>query len=741
MKKRVLIAMLTTVAFVLVMSPLAIRAQSDESQCYKCVLYLTDADETAAPTKFFLVTLDSATSIAYLTPMPAVGGYNPGELPFPIVHALAATPDGKKVYAVDRYNPKNPYGTGKLGYYEVGTASWYEIDYVTHGGNIVESVVLLAFSPDGTLYGASGETESLYIIDTGTAVATLVGQILNGATGVAVNIVGGDIVFAADGTLYLWVNSEKPGSPRGLYLLTLPATIPGTVDATYLGTTDTERFFPGLAMKKCGYGNLVVSCRDELEDKIFVLDKTSSSIVETYPMDLSGAPFDHINGDMTYGREVFCTRTIGYWKNHSWDGMVITICDVEVDEELGQVILWNANGSNFSMLFAQLIAAKLNTYDYDDSNCIDCDDVIVDAEWWLCEQQDIINPDGSLNWDKTFDSCHQKYMAAYYWERLDYCNNKYECEDDDDTIITAHGLGGRSLIKEFDNDGNYIRHFRAFGPPNTQGEVHLAIGDIDRDGLDEIAAGQGEGGNSIVKLFEIDGTFISKFKAFGQDNSQGEVHLVIGNFDAVGSNYEIAVAHGEGGQSMVKIFRADGTFMRKFIAFGAPNAQGEVHLAAADLENDDGIDEIIAGMGEGGSSAVKIFSHLGTLIRKFRAFGPVGNPGGEVHVAVGNFDADADWEIAVATGYNGGNLVKLFEKDGTFIRWFRPFGFGGNSNGEVQITATDIDSDGIWEIICAHGEGGSSLVKVFKTDGTLVRKFRAFGPSNSQGEVHLGTTN
>jgi len=307
-------------------------------------------------------------------------------------------------------------------------------------------------------------------------------------------------------------------------------------------------------------------------------------------------------------------------------------------------------------------------------------------------------------------------------------------------IITAHGLGGSSWIKSFSHLGRIWDSFKAFGVANYQGEVHLAVGDIDGDGLGEIVAGQGEGGDSIIKLFEVDGTLIRQFRAFGPPNSQGEVHLAIGNFDDDPSDKEIAAAHGEGGQSIVKLFKADGTLIRRFRVFGPPNVQGEVHLVAADLENNDGIDEIIAGMGEGGNSWVKIFGHDGTFIRKFKAFGPL-NTQGEVHLAVGDVDGDGLYEIAAGQGYGGDSWVKLFEMDGTFIRAFKAFGTGDNPNGEVHITAADMDNDGIWEIICAHGEGGSSWVKAFKANGTLIRSFKAFGGANSQGEVHLAKSN
>ncbi len=308
-------------------------------------------------------------------------------------------------------------------------------------------------------------------------------------------------------------------------------------------------------------------------------------------------------------------------------------------------------------------------------------------------------------------------------------------------LVTAHGLGGTSWINEFSILGNSWNAFQAFGAANSQGEVHLAVADTDADDRDEIVAGQGEGGKSWVKLFEVNGSAITSFKAFGAVNTNGEVHLTIGNCDAVPEDNEIAVAQGEGGKSWIKVFETNGTFITNFKAFGIANAQGEVHLAAGDLENADGIDEIVAGMGEGGSSQVKIFSYDGTLIRSFKAYGSGGNPGGEVHLTVGNFDADADLEIAAATGYNGSNIVKLFDKDGTFISKFDVFAGGGNTNGEVHIAAADIDNDGVDEVICAHGEGGSSAVHVCKIDGTIIRSFKAFGSANGQGEVHLGKSN
>lgn len=371
------------------------------------VLYLSDSSTNAVGTYLYRVNLDQATHQADLTLLPA----SCDEISFNQVDALACTPDGGKLYAIDKYGDSAHPGTGKLGYCDVGTASWYEVDYVKHGTSIVPGIVLAAFSPGGILYAASENTDSLYTVDKGTAAATLVGQVVRLATGATVNVQGADLVFAADGTLYLWANGSRTGAPRGLYELTLPATVPGPVYATHLGEGDTGSYFTGLAIRANGWGDLVGSTH---EDEIFVVDKTNASTADTFEMYLGGSPYNYEYGDMTAGPLVLCTKTIGYWKNHSWDGATVSICGDTIDESEGKEILWNARGNNFSMFFAQLIAAKLNTNNATGIPTID------DAEAWLCAQ--------GVEWDSDFASKQQKREAAAYWEDLDAFNNQYECE-------------------------------------------------------------------------------------------------------------------------------------------------------------------------------------------------------------------------------------------------------------------------------------------------------------------------
>jgi len=416
MNKRLLIGMTMAALLTLVVVPLTVQPQSIEQ------LYLVNSPIAGGLTKLYRVEINSGSSVANLYPLPAVNGLDPGEIPFTNVHALAATVDGTKLYVIDKYINTVKGGTGQLGYYDLSSPSWWVIDYVKYMGNIVPGIVCAAFSPDGILYVISEITDSLYIVDPNTAIATLVGEVKNKKDDTTVNVVGADMVFAADGTLYFWTN--RIDAPRGLYKLEIPDPIPGTVYGTYIGETkripDTFFFFTGMAIRANGIGDLVGSNKDN--DEMIVYSKTDASLIAMLPMYLNGSQFDHQYGDMTVGQLGICTRTIGYWKNHPWNGQTVTICGVEVDEELGMQILWDARGKDFSMFFAQLTAAKLNTYDSSGVPVID------DALAWLCSQPDIFTKDGELNWHKSFDSTEQKQEASAYWEALDYFNNEYHCE-------------------------------------------------------------------------------------------------------------------------------------------------------------------------------------------------------------------------------------------------------------------------------------------------------------------------
>jgi hypothetical protein len=399
----VLLVVLLVVSFGLTLAA-SVGAQSTE------VLYLANMKSANDGTDLLSVNLDHNTMLANLTLVTTI--------PLDSSAAIAAPADGSKVYCIDWTGYE---ANSMMGYYEVATDSWYYLSNVTKSGTTatLRDIIQAAFSPtDGLLYvvsrwsgHGSANDNSVYTVDTGTGIATKVGKLYVNGTDTPIILSGADIAFTADGTLYIWNNNP---SFRGLWELNLPA-VSGRVYADNVGSGPAGNpFFTGLAVRANGYGDLVGSTSGTRPSYIFVISKSDASSEGQFAM-YKGGNYYNWYGDMTVGPLVLCTKTIGYWKNHDWDGQVVQICgDSYIGENVGKEILRNARGRDFSMFFAQLIAAKLNTNNATGIAVID------DAEAWLCSQ--------SVEWDDEFESKSQKRVAAGYWEALDEFNNQFHCE-------------------------------------------------------------------------------------------------------------------------------------------------------------------------------------------------------------------------------------------------------------------------------------------------------------------------
>ncbi len=356
------------------------------------------ADCWGGSTDIYRVDLDSVSGHGDLTLIRNV--------PVTESYALACTPDGERCYAIGKWS-------GEFGYLDLGDNGWYTLpNIVDSEGYIVQEIVLAAFNPYGALYVASQGNETIYFIDTETGVATEVGQVEEDLTrGTIVDIGGADMAFKADGQLCLWTNSTQT-----MYSLQLPVTYPGVVIATE-EFVNSGTFVTGLAIRANGYGGPVGSQRDPASEFIV----TDGAPFQMY---LNGQPFTHGWGDMANGLMPpdVCTFTIGYYKNHSWDEATVDICGVTVDEGMGKAVLKKARGNNFSMLFAQLIAAKLNVGYGGSISEID------DAEAWLCQQENAF--DGvELFWHADFYDKAQKAEANSFMVPLDDFNNSNHCDD------------------------------------------------------------------------------------------------------------------------------------------------------------------------------------------------------------------------------------------------------------------------------------------------------------------------
>ncbi len=251
-----------------------------------------------------------------------------------------------------------------------------------------------------------------------------------------------------------------------------------------------------------------------------------------------------------------------------------------------------------------------------------------------------------------------------------------------------------------------------------------------------IVTGMGYGGNSWYKAFDIYGRRFMNVKAFGAANPNGEIDVRVADLDKDG-NPEVVVAHGSAGKSWIKIFSYDGTLNTAIKCFGASNTGGQVHLAVGDFDTNPLDLEIAVSTGRNGTSQVKVFETDGTVKANFKAYG-AGNTQGEVYLAATDFDGDGRDEIITGTGIGGNSLVKIFDRTGTFQSSFSAFG-SENTNGSIHLAGGNFDDSAAdKEIAVATGHGGTNKVKIFEQDGTLIKSFNAFGSAgNPNGSVHI----
>src|SRR3989339_801667 len=226
---------------------------------------------------------------------------------------------------------------------------------------------------------------------------------------------------------------------------------------------------------------------------------------------------------------------------------------------------------------------------------------------------------------------------------------------------------------------------------------------------------------SNIFIADKKGNIKSSFFAY-DENFTGGVNMVSGDVDGDSIN-EIITGAGVGSVSYVKIFDVNGVFKKQFLAY-RPEFRGGVKVAIGDMDGD-GINEIITGPGEGGGAHVRIFRKNGHLDGEFFAYDK--NFRGGVNVAVGSINGKTrnhKSEIITAPGKGGGPHVKIFDNHAKVLIQF--FAFKEKFKGGVNISAVDMDYDGIDEIIAGAGPGGAPHVRVFNKNGKIISSFYAW---------------
>ncbi|MEK7516456.1 MAG: S8 family serine peptidase [Patescibacteria group bacterium] len=191
----------------------------------------------------------------------------------------------------------------------------------------------------------------------------------------------------------------------------------------------------------------------------------------------------------------------------------------------------------------------------------------------------------------------------------------------------------------------------------------------------------------------------------------------------------IVTAAGSGSLPLVRSYENSGTRIVELFAY-APGFRGGVSVAAGDIDGD-GKDEIITGAGKGGGPHVRVWDANGTHQFGFFAYAPSFRGG--VSVAAGDIDGDGKDEIITGAGKDGSPEVRIFRSNGQLVKSFLAYAPG--FRGGIDVAVGDIDGDGTDEIVTAPGRGGGPHVRAFRGDGSVLQSFFAYDASVRAGVV------
>ncbi|MBI4435259.1 S8 family serine peptidase [Candidatus Uhrbacteria bacterium] len=286
-------------------------------------------------------------------------------------------------------------------------------------------------------------------------------------------------------------------------------------------------------------------------------------------------------------------------------------------------------------------------------------------------------------------------------------------------IAVAPESGSPPTVRVFTNSGSEVfASFNAYDASYTGG-VRLTMGDVDGDGAEEIVTVPGPGGGPQVRVFDLEGNLEGQFYAFEVTLRSG-LYVATGDIDGDGIE-EIAVSTDAGGGGRVQVFDKGGVpLYDAFRPYGAVASMSNVsvRVALGDVDGD-GSDEVTVGPGEGHEPRIRIHTADGTLVSEFLAYADTYDKG--VFVASGDLDGDGDDEVVTGTDNGGGPQVQIFDGQGTWLGTF--FAYDAAFRGGVRLSVGNLSEWPGASIITAAGPGGGPHIRVYNGYAKLIGTF------------------
>ena len=302
--------------------------------------------------------------------------------------------------------------------------------------------------------------------------------------------------------------------------------------------------------------------------------------------------------------------------------------------------------------------------------------------------------------------------------------------------LLAAGVGGGAGAVQVYNP-NLSPKFAVDAFPGFTGGARVATADVTGDGIDDVIAGAGPGGEPIVAVFDgVTGNQLARFRVF-EASFTGGTFVAGGDVDGDGLA-EVVVTADQGGGPVVAVYRGSelargrATEVVRFLGIQDNSFFGGSRAAVGDI-NGDGFADIAVAAGFLGGPRISLWdgkalstgSAPAQPFANFFAFEDSLRNGAFVAAADVNGDRKAD--LILGGGPGGGPRVRVV--DGAKLLQLGGSGsldaglagsqlanfFAGPSTttGGVRVAGADLDEDGLAEVITGSGDGVSGVVRLY----------------------------
>jgi len=315
-------------------------------------------------------------------------------------------------------------------------------------------------------------------------------------------------------------------------------------------------------------------------------------------------------------------------------------------------------------------------------------------------------------------------------------------DDRRNLLVVGPGPGEDNLpqVRVFEPQGGAIHEheFRAYGAPHFG--VNVSTGDVDGDFRSDILTGAGPGAvfGPHVRGFQVDGTPLPGLSFLAYGTNKYGVNVAAGDLDGDGAA-EIITGAGPGAvfgphvrgwvyNGALGVTPCPGV---SYFAYATP--RWGVNVAAGDIDGD-GFDEIITGPGPGTVYGPhvrgwNVDGGSATAIRGISYFA-YGTLQYGVNVSAGDVDGDGIDEIVTGAGPGAvfGPHVRGWDYDGSTVTPLPGYSFFAWDTAPLEFginvfSGVDLNENGRDELVVGRGPApdADSEVKLFTYGGVMVR--------------------